>query len=185
MKTILHETPLKDLVTIEVQYPKDERGFFMEPWNRKTFAEAGIDVEFMQEGHSGSGKNILRGLHYQDMSAPMGKLVRCVVGKVLDVAVDLRASSPTFGQHFKVELSAEEKNLIYVPVGFAHGFLVVSDYAEVIYKMSNFWTPTSEGGIIWNDPDLAIDWPVTEPILSEKDKVLPTFKNYKENPAFK
>jgi dTDP-4-dehydrorhamnose 3,5-epimerase len=185
MKTNLIETPLPGLVMVEVEYPKDDRGFFMEPWNRKVFAEAGLDVDFVQEGHSGSTKDVLRGLHYQDMTAPMGKLVRCVVGKVLDVAVDLRVGSPTFGKYFKVELTAEDKNLIYVPVGFAHGFLVLSDYAEVLYKMSSYWTPNSENGIIWNDPDINIDWPTEAPILSEKDKLLPTLKEYLENPAFK
>lgn len=139
----------------------------------------------MQEGHSGSQKNVLRGLHYQDMRAPMGKLVRCVAGTVLDVAVDLRIGSPTFGKYHKVELTAEAKNLIYVPVGFAHGYLVLSDYAEVFYKMSTYWDKDAEGGIIWNDPDIGVDWGVTDPILSEKDKVLPTIQQYLENPAFK
>ncbi len=185
MTTNIIETPLPGLVEIKVEYPKDERGFFMEPWNKKVFAEAGLDVDFVQEGHSGSSKGVFRGLHYQNMSAPMGKLVRCVVGKVLDVVVDLREGSPTYGGYFKLELSADEKNMLYVPVGFAHGFLVLSDYAEVLYKMTSYWDPKSEGGIIWNDPEIGIEWPIDNPILSEKDKVLPSFEDYKKNPVFK
>lgn len=184
MVTHLKETPLKDLMVVEIEYFNDERGFFIEPWNERDFKKAGLDYSFKQEGHSGSGKNVLRGLHYQDMTAPMGKLVRCVVGTVFDVVVDLRTSSPTFGKWHGVELSAENKKLLYVPVGFAHGFKVTSDYAEVLYKMSDYYTPASEGGITWNDPDLKIDWPGEEPILSEKDKKLQTLKEYLENPAF-
>lgn len=185
MKTQLIETPLPGLVEIQIDFPKDDRGFFMEPWNKRVFAEAGLDVEFMQEGHSGSTKGVLRGLHYQNMEAPMGKLVRCVAGSVYDVAVDLREGSPTYGKWYGVELSAENKKIIYVPVGFAHGFQVTSDYAEVLYKMSNYWDPATEGGIIWNDPTIAIEWPIDNPTLSEKDKVLQTFEEYKQNPVFK
>ena len=185
MKTILNETSLPGVVMVKIEYPHDDRGFFMEPWNKKVFAEAGIDTDFVQEGHSGSTRGVLRGLHYQDMKAPMAKLVRCVVGQVLDVVVDIRVGSPTFGQHFNITLSAEEKNLIYIPIGFAHGFLVISNYAEVLYKMSNYWTPEAEGGIAWDDVDLGIDWGIESPILSEKDTKLPSFADYQTNPAFK
>jgi len=184
MKIHTHKTALPDLLTIEIDYLKDKRGFFTEPWNEREFKEAGLDLKFKQEGHSRSVKNVLRGLHYQDMTAPMGKLVRCVVGSVFDVAVDLRIGSPTFGQWEGIELSAENGKLLYVPVGFAHGFLVTSDYAEIIYKMTTYYTPSSEGSIIWNDNDLKVKWPVTSPILSEKDERAPTLKDYLKNPSF-
>jgi len=184
MKTHLTETPLKGLLVIDIDYFKDERGFFMEPWNERDFKEAGLELSFKQEGHSGSGRGVLRGLHYQDMTAPLGKLVRCLVGNVFDVCVDLRTSSPTFGKWYGIELSAENKKLLYIPIGFAHGFMVTSNYAEVHYKMTEYYTPSAEGAIIWNDRDLKIDWPGDNPILSEKDKKAPTLKEYLEHPAF-
>ncbi len=185
MKTHLTETPLAGLVTVDIDYFSDERGFFMEAWHQRDFAEAGLDLSLVQEGHSRSGKNVLRGLHYQDMTAPMGKLLRCTVGSIFDVAVDLRMTSPTFGRWFGVELSAQNKTQIYVPEGFAHGFLTLSDVAEVQYKQTGFYTPSSEGTVSWNDPEVAVAWPVSgEPVLSARDQQGMSLEAYRRNPAF-
>jgi dTDP-4-dehydrorhamnose 3,5-epimerase len=124
-------------------------------------------------------------MHYQDMSAPIAKLVRCTVGRIFDVAVDLRVSSPTFGKWFSVELSAENKSLLYVPVGFAHGFATLADHCEVQYKQTGFYNSTAEGGIAWNDPEVAIQWPISTPILSSKDQRQPGLSEYRKNPAFR
>src|SRR5687767_8099143 len=177
-------TPLEDLLVINIDYFKDERGFFLESWNRASFAEVGISDDFVQDSHSASTYGVLRGMHYQDLTAPMAKLVRCTVGRILDVAVDLRSSSPTFGRSFSIELTADSKTLVYVPVGFAHGFATLSEYCEVQYKQSGFYNPVAEGGIIWNDPDLNIRWPYSNPILSAKDLRLPTLAEYRKKPAF-
>ncbi len=184
MKLIVTPTPLAGLVTIEMNYPKDERGFFIESWHQRDFAAAGLDYTYLQEGHSRSRRGVLRGLHYQDMTAPMAKLLRCVVGQIYDVAVDLRVGSPTFGQWLGVELSSENQKQIFVPVGFAHGFLALSETVEVIYKMTQFYTPSSEGGVIWNDPDIGVKWPITDPILSARDAKAQTLKDYLQKPAF-
>ncbi len=184
MKTTLTTTPLKDLVVIDIDYFEDERGFFIESWHQRDFAAAGLDLTFVQEGHSRSGKGVLRGLHYQDTTAPMAKLLRCTVGRIFDVAVDLRMSSPTFGKWLGVELSAENKRQIYVPVGFAHGFATLSDVAEVQYKQTGFYTPPSEGGIRWNDPDVGVDWPIKDPTLSERDRTSQSLAEYRTSPAF-
>ena len=184
MKTRLVPTPLDSLVVVEIDYFQDERGFFIESWHKRDFASAGLDIEFVQEGHSRSGRGVLRGLHYQDMTAPMGKLLRCTVGRVFDVAVDLRVSSPTFGKWFGLELSADNKEQIYVPVGFAHGFATLSEFAEVQYKQTGFYTPSSEGTLSWNDPDVGIQWPITNPTLSKRDQNGMTLKDYLKKPAF-
>lgn len=185
MKTHLIKTPLEGLLVVEIEYFSDERGFFMESWHKRDFAKAGLDLTFVQEGHSRSKKNVLRGLHYQNMTAPMDKLVRCILGRVFDVAVDLRASSKTLGKWFGIELSDENKKQLYIPVGFAHGFAVLSDWAEVQYKQTGFYTPSAEGTVAWNDRDLAVSWPVANPILSERDKIGMSFSDYLKNPAFK
>ena len=185
MKTRITRTPLSDLLVINIDFFKDERGFFIESWHKRDFAEAGIPFEFVQDSHSASTYGVLRGLHYQDMRAPMGKLVRCTAGKILDVAVDLRMSSPTFGKAFTIELSGDNKTQIYVPVGFAHGFATLSDYCEVQYKQTEFYRPDTEGGIAWNDPDVGIQWPYQNPILSKRDQKQPPLKDYRANPAFK
>src|SRR5687767_9293988 len=130
MKTRITKTPLEGLLIVSIDFFQDERGFFIESWHKKDFAEAGIPFDFVQDSHSRSSRGVLRGLHYQDMRAPMGKLLRCTVGNILDVAVDLRVSSPTFGQSFSIELSAENKTQVYVPVGFAHGFATLSEVCE-------------------------------------------------------
>jgi dTDP-4-dehydrorhamnose 3,5-epimerase len=127
---------------------------------------------------------VLRGIHYQGMSAPMAKLVRCTVGRILDVAVDLRAGSPTFGRWWATELSAENLRQLLVPVGFGHAFLTLSDVAEVQYKCSGYYTPAAEGTIVWNDPELAIDWPIAAPLVSTKDQAAPSLESYRKSPAF-
>lgn len=185
MKLQVTETPLKDLVVINIDYFEDERGFFIESWHRRDFAEAGLILDFVQEGHSRSGCGVLRGMHYQDVTAPMGKLVRCTLGRILDVAVDLRVSSPTFAQWFGIELSAANKTQLYFPVGFAHGFLTLSEFCEVQYKQTGYYTPSSEGTVAWNDPDVGIEWPVDNPQLSARDQSGMTLQAYLKDPAFK
>lgn len=163
-------TSLPDVLLLEPKVFGDDRGFFFEAYNQKTLAEvAGITDIFVQDNHSRSSRNVLRGLHYQ-IQQPQGKLVRVLQGEIYDVAVDVRRSSPTFGQWVGVTLSAKSKNMIWVPVGFAHGFVVVSESAEVLYKTTDFYAPEFERSIQWNDPKLAIPWPLTaEPLLSKKD----------------
>jgi len=170
MKVI--ETAISDVLIIEPQVFGDERGFFYESYNEKAFWEKiGVSAHFVQDNHSRSAKNVLRGLHYQ-IQQPQGKLVRVVVGSVFDVAVDLRASSKTFGQWVGVHLSADRKQQLWMPAGFAHGFVVLSEYAEFLYKTTDYYAPQYERCIIWNDPDLAIAWPIQdEPVLSAKDRV--------------
>jgi dTDP-4-dehydrorhamnose 3,5-epimerase len=164
-------TEIPDVLVIEPQVFGDERGYFYESYNEKSWQEkTGISEHFVQDNHSRSAKNILRGLHYQ-IQQPQGKLVRVVVGAVFDVAVDLRKSSKTFGQWVGTDLTAENKRQLWIPVGFAHGFVVLSEYAEFLYKTTNYYAPEYERTLLWNDPDLAIAWPIqTEPILSAKDK---------------
>jgi dTDP-4-dehydrorhamnose 3,5-epimerase len=164
-------TAIPDLLILEPKVFEDSRGFFYESYNKKIIAEqTGINLEFVQDNHSRSARNVLRGLHYQ-IQQPQGKLVRVAVGAVFDVAVDIRRSSPTFGKWVGVNLSAENKRALWIPAGFAHGFLVLSDFAECLYKTTEYWAPMLERSIIWNDPDLAIGWPLTsEPILAAKDK---------------
>jgi dTDP-4-dehydrorhamnose 3,5-epimerase len=162
---------IPEVLIIEPKVFGDERGFFFESYNRRQFAELiGRDVNFVQDNHSRSVKNVLRGLHYQ-IRQPQGKLVRVVQGAVFDVAVDIRRSSPTFGQHVTEELSAENKRMLWVPEGFAHGFVVISDTAEFLYKTTDYWAPEFERSIAWNDPAIAINWPIKgEPTLSAKDQ---------------
>ena len=163
-------TGIEDLLVLAPVVFGDTRGFFFESYNKRVMAQAGVAAEFVQDNHSRSAKNVLRGLHYQ-IQQPQGKLVRVVAGEVLDVAVDLRRSSPTFGRWRSFLLSAENKRMVWVPPGFAHGFVVRSEYAEVLYKTTDFWAPEHERSIIWNDPDLAIDWQLAaEPLLSKKDR---------------
>lgn len=165
------ETEIPDLLIIEPKVFGDDRGFFFESFNARAFAEqTGVQDSFVQDNHSRSAKGVLRGLHYQ-IQQPQGKLVRVVEGEIYDVVVDVRRSSPTFGKWEGVTLSAESKRQLWVPAGFAHGFVVTSDYAEVLYKTTDYWAPEFERSIIWNDPALGIDWPLDgEPLLSAKDK---------------
>ena len=164
-------TAIPDVLIIEPKVFGDERGFFFESFNRRQFAELiGRNVDFVQDNHSRSAKNVLRGLHYQ-IQQPQGKLMRVVQGTVFDVAVDICRSSPTFGQHVAVELSAENKRMLWVPEGFAHGFVVVSDTAEFLYKTTDYWAPVFERSLAWNDPAIGIQWPIQgEPSLSVKDQ---------------
>lgn len=163
-------TSLPEVLLIEPKVFGDARGFFFESFNRKTFAEAvGTDVDFVQDNHSKSANGVLRGLHYQ-IQNPQGKLVRCTAGEVFDVVVDMRRSSPRFGQHMTATLSAENKHMLWVPPGFAHGFVVTSESAEFLYKVTDYWYPQHERCLLWNDPALGIQWPLTgEPVLSKKD----------------
>jgi len=164
-------TEIPDVLIIEPRIFGDDRGFFYESYNEKAFTEkTGVAVHFVQDNHSRSTQNVLRGLHYQIQQA-QGKLVRAISGTVFDVAVDLRKKSPTFGQSVSCLISAENKRQIWVPPGFAHGFLVVSETAEFLYKTTDYYAPQYERSLLWNDPDLAIDWPLTtDPILSAKDQ---------------
>jgi dTDP-4-dehydrorhamnose 3,5-epimerase len=163
------ETKLHDCVIIEPKVFGDERGFFLETFQAERYADlAGITLPFVQDNHSRSSNAVLRGLHYQK-TKPQGKLVRVVRGEVYDVAVDIRQGSPTFGQWEGVILSEENKRQFWVPPGFAHGFLVLSDTADFEYKCTDYYDPSDEGSVLWNDPDLDIPWPIATPILSNKD----------------
>ena len=163
-------TSLPDLLLLEPRVFGDDRGFFLESYNQRTFAELGIRETFVQDNHSFSGKNVIRGLHYQ-IQQPQGKLVRVISGEILDVAVDIRGSSPTFGQWESFRLSGENKLMLWLPSGFAHGFRVAASSTHVVYKTSDFYAPEHERTIAWNDPTLRIDWQLDgEPIVSPKDE---------------
>lgn len=165
------KTAIPDVLIFEPKVFGDERGFFFESFNHKLFEEAvGYPVAFMQDNHSKSSKGVLRGLHYQLPPYAQGKLVRCVAGEVFDVAVDIRKSSPTFGQWIGVQLSGENKRQLWIPEGFAHGFLTLSDTAEFLYKTTNYYHPQSDRSILWNDVELNVDWPLNKPVLSKKDE---------------
>ncbi|MDF5709092.1 MAG: dTDP-4-dehydrorhamnose 3,5-epimerase [Nostoc sp. S4] len=165
-------TKIPEVIQLEPKVFADDRGFFFEAYNHQKFTqETGIAANFVQDNHSCSKQNVLRGLHYQ-IQQPQGKLVRAIAGTIFDVAVDIRRSSPTFGKWVGYELSAENKRLLWIPIGFAHGFLVLSETAEVVYKTTDYYAPQGDRTILWNDPDLAIDWPLSAPpILSAKDQV--------------
>lgn len=173
-------TRLKDVLLVEPDVFKDDRGFFLESYHFRKFAEAGLKVPFVQDNHSRSMKGTLRGLHAQ-LRKPQGKLVRVNQGEIFDVVVDARPDSPTFGQWFGETLSSENFRQLYSPVGFFHGFCVTSDWAEVEYKCTDFYDPSDEIGVRWNDPGLKIKWPVSNPVLSAKDKSLPAFNDIKES----
>ena len=171
------KTKIKDCVVIEPKVFGDERGFFLETFQLSRYKDlAGILDSFVQDNHSRSSRNVLRGLHYQK-TKPQGKLVRVVRGEVYDVAVDIRKDSPSYGQWEGVFLSEENKKQLWVPPGLAHGFLVTSDVADFEYKCTDFYDPDDESGILWNDPDVAISWPIKEPLLSEKDSCLPSLSD--------
>ena len=168
----IQTTAIPEVLIIEPKSFGDERGFFYESFNQRRFAElTGVTAGFVQDNHSKSAKNVLRGLHYQ-IQQPQGKLVRVVAGEVFDVAVDVRKSSPTFGKWVGVTLSAENKRQLWIPVGFAHGFVVTSESAEFLYKTTDYWAPEHERSIVWNDPEIGIEWPAgLVPTLSAKDLV--------------
>ena len=185
MRTTLTETPLEGLLVVGIDGFEDGRGFFVESWNARDFRAAGLDAAFVQDNHSRSSRHVIRGLHYQDARAPVGKLVRCTRGALYDVAVDLRAESPTFGRWFGIDLSADNMKQLWIPAGFAHGFAALAEPTEVQYKQTGYYRPDCEGGILWNDPDLGIDWPVADPVLSERDRAHPRFADYRNDPAFR
>ncbi len=172
------ETGVRGLLVLEPKVFGDARGFFFESFNQRRFAElTGVNDAFVQDNHSRSARHVLRGLHYQ-IKQPQGKLVRVVAGEVYDVAVDIRRASPTFGRWFGLHLSAENKKMLWIPAGFAHGFVVLSDHAEFLYKTTDYWAPEHERCIVWNDPDLAIAWPLQgEPLLSAKDAAGKPFRD--------
>ena len=178
---IIEQTPLKDCLIIHEKVHGDARGYFIETYNSRDFkAASGLDIEFVQDNQSRSTKGVLRGLHMQKGNAAQAKLVRVLEGAVLDVAVDLRKGSPSFGQHYAIELTAENRKQFFVPAGFAHGFVVLSETATFFYKVDKFYEPGNEVGILYNDKDLNIDWqmPTSELIFSEKDKTLGSFAEY-------
>lgn len=173
-------TPISDMYIIEPTVFGDSRGYFMETYNYNEFKSAGLDMVFVQDNQSKSKKGVLRGLHFQTKNS-QGKLVRVISGEVFDVGVDLRPQSQTFGKWYGERLSKENKKQLYIPEGFAHGFLVLSDEAEFVYKCTRFYDPSGEGGLRWNDPDIAVQWPldsITNIILSDKDMVQPFFREY-------
>lgn len=167
------ELELAGVVLVEPRVFADERGFFMETYKHRDYAAAGLPETFVQENHSRSGHGSLRGLHYQRTPAAQGKLVRAIVGEIYDVAVDIRPDSPTFGRWVGVTLSAENRRMLFIPPWCAHGFCVVSESAEVVYKTTAEYAPDLEGGLMWNDPAVAIAWPIANPILSERDRRWP------------
>ncbi|WP_297092712.1 dTDP-4-dehydrorhamnose 3,5-epimerase [Thermococcus sp.] len=167
---------IPDVILIKPLVFEDERGFFMETYKKSDFEKAGIKGEFVQDNHSKSRYGVLRGLHFQREPYAQAKIVRVIRGVIYDVAVDLRKDSPTFGEWVGVILSEHNRYQLYIPRGFAHGFVVLSDVAEVVYKVDNVYAPDYEGGIIWNDPEIGIDWPVDDPTVSEKDRKWPTLR---------
>lgn len=174
------QTKLGGALIIEPKIFGDDRGFFYETYQSQRYKAAGIELDFVQDNRSRSSKGVLRGLHFQK-NKPQGKLVTVTQGKVFDVAVDLRKDSPTFGQHASVLLTGDNRVQFYIPPGFAHGFCVLSDTADFQYKCTDYYDPTDEGGLLWNDPELAIAWPLTNPTLSAKDSVQPTLDQIRTN----
>ena len=174
------KTELPGVLILKPRIFHDSRGFFAETYHQQKFSELGINVNFVQDNHSRSVRGTLRGLHYQ-LQRPQAKVCRVIQGEVFDVAVDIRRGSPTFGKWVGATLSAEEMNQIFIPAGFAHGFVVLSESAEFLYKCSDFYDPTSEDGIIWNDPDLGIDWRTAQPLLSGKDTKYPNLRDILPN----
>jgi dTDP-4-dehydrorhamnose 3,5-epimerase len=170
-------TKIPEVILIKPKVYNDDRGFFIETYKLPDFIDAGITDSFVQDNHSRSVKGVLRGLHYQNPPCAQAKLVRVVKGKIYDVAVDVRQGSPTYGRWVGEVLSEENRGMLYIPQGFAHGFCILSQAAEVVYKASGVYSPQAEAGIIWNDKDLNIEWPVKEPAVSERDKGWPSFRN--------
>jgi dTDP-4-dehydrorhamnose 3,5-epimerase len=170
-------TDIEEILIFEPDVFRDSRGYFFESYNKKTYQDFGIIDEFVQDNESTSKQSVIRGLHYQVGENAQGKLVRVILGRILDVAVDIRFGSPTFGQHIATELSADDFRQFWIPKGFAHGFSVLSEEAILCYKCTKPYSPSDERGIVFNDPDLGIDWKVTTPIVSEKDRSLTNFKD--------
>ena len=179
----LEKTYIPDLILIKPDVHKDNRGYFFESYKMSLFQENELDMKFVQDNEVKSTKGVLRGLHYQ-LNNPQGKLVRVVVGEIIDVAVDIRKGSPTFGMSEMVKLSADNKRMFYIPEGFAHGYLVTSEESIVIYKCTNFYDPNDEYGIIWNDNKIGLNWNYDSPIISKKDMELPTLKEQRLLPKY-
>jgi dTDP-4-dehydrorhamnose 3,5-epimerase len=177
-------TEIEGVLLIEPEWFEDARGFFMESYHQQRFAEHGLHYAFVQDNHSRSRRGVLRGFHYQDLAAPQVRLVRCTVGEVWDVVVDLRVGSPTFGRWAAFTLSAENRHQVVIPPEFAHGFVVLSDVAEIQYKCTNFHTPSAERALAWDDGDVAVAWPVSDPVLSARDRQNPTLRDYLQHPHF-
>lgn len=169
---------IEGLIEFQPRIFRDDRGYFMETFSLKWFEPFGLKPVFVQDNQSVSKKGVLRGLHFQKPPHAQGKLVRVSSGKALDVAVDLRKNSSTYGQHIACILDAEKQNLFYIPEGFAHGFVALEDNTTFLYKCTDFYTPETEGGLLWNDPALGIDWGVSEPLVSPKDEVLPVLRHF-------
>jgi dTDP-4-dehydrorhamnose 3,5-epimerase len=184
MQITVTKTPVESLLVVQPGCVRDERGFTMESYQKQVYLAEGITYEFVQDIHSRSVRNVLRGFHFQDGSAPMAKLVRCTVGTILDVALDLRLGSSTFGQTFAIELSAENQTQLLLPPEFGHGFCTLSEVAEVQYKVSNYYVPRSEGTIAWDDPEVGFAWPIAAPILSRRDQAGTSLAAYRQRPAF-
>jgi dTDP-4-dehydrorhamnose 3,5-epimerase len=185
MNINVSKTELDGVLVIEPEYFQDERGFFFESYSTRAFAAHGLNLTFVQDNHSRSAQGVLRGFHYQDATAPQYRVVRCTVGEIWDVVVDLRVGSPTLGRWIGVNLTAENKRQLLVPPEFAHGFCVLSPVAEVQYKCTNLHTAEAEHTLAWNDPDIAVAWPVQDPTLSVRDRETgASFKEYLEHPAF-
>lgn len=172
------KTEIPDLYIVEPRIFQDARGYFFESYNESKLKDQGLDIQFVQDNESKSQKHVLRGLHFQKPPFAQGKLVRVIKGKVLDVAVDVRKGSPTFGHYHAVEISEENKRMFWIPPGFAHGFVTLVDETIFFYKCTNFYNKESEGSILWNDPDLNIQWGVEAPVLSEKDQSAPRFAQF-------
>ena len=177
MSPIFEPLPLEGLILIKPQVFADKRGFFLERYNKKLFKENGIDVDFVQDNHSRSSKGVLRGLHFQKPPFAQDKLVWVANGEVLDVVVDIRSDSPSFGKWQSQKLSETNKYMLFIPKGFAHGFLTLTKTADFFYKVSNFYSKEHDDGILWNDSDIGIDWKIKNPIISEKDKKLKKLKD--------
>ena len=174
----ISDSPIKDLLIIQPTVFEDERGYFYEPYNKKLFEQHGINVEFVQDNQSLSQAGVLRGLHFQNPPFAQGKLVRVVKGGILDVVVDIRKASATYGKHFDIELNEKNKTMLWIPAGFAHGFLTLEKDTIFSYKCSNYYSKQSEGCILWNDALIGIDWGIENPVLSEKDKVGSAFGSF-------
>jgi len=176
MPFTFQQLAIPGLILIEARRFRDDRGFFLETYKQSAFAAHGIDVSFVQDNYSHSVHRVLRGLHYQKLPQAQGKLVQVLRGEVFDVAVDIRVGSPTYGQWAGMHLSGDRFQLLYIPVGFAHGFCVLGDEADLLYKVSADYAPELEAGIVWNDPDIGVEWPIADPIVSPKDAKLPPLR---------
>jgi dTDP-4-dehydrorhamnose 3,5-epimerase len=184
MEIQVMKSELDGILIIEPDIFRDDRGFFTESYSKRAFQQHGLDYTFVQDNHSRSKRGVLRGFHYQDKTAPQYRLVRCTLGEIWDVVVDLREGSPTLGKWLGISLTSENRKQILIAPEFAHAFVTISEFAEVQYKCTNFHTPSAEKGLFWNDPDIGVLWPLKDPILSSKDSNQMSFSEYLKNPCF-